>query len=107
MVKSRTAPRRPASSKPVSIPTIEMVASSAEQLKLSLASMFILQGDTERSLKASIGYVERSSKYNIGYVERSLKESIEEIRFDLLRREDIFVGLTFWQRVMFLLRGRL
>ena len=96
MAKPGTAPRRPASSTPVRTPTIKKLASSAEQLKLSLASMFILQGDTERSLKASIGYVERS-----------LKESIEEIRFDLLRREDIFVGLTFWQRVMFLLRGRL
>ena len=85
MAKSKTAPRRLTSSTPVGTPTVKTLASSAEITKLNIVSIFNFQRE----------------------VERSLKESIEEIRFDILRREDIFVGLTFWQRVMFLLRGRL
>jgi len=40
-------------------------------------------------------------------LEGRMSMALGGIRLDSLQREDIFIGLTFWQRVMFLLRGRL
>ena len=92
MAKSRTAPRRPASSKPVSIPCVTVPSNRLDTIEDKLEVHNLRFNSVANGL---VGLEERMSMANAG------------LRLDSLRREDIFIGLTFWQRVMFLLRGRL
>ena len=92
MAKSRTAPRRPASSKPVSIPCVTVPSNRLDTIEDKLEVHNLRFNSVANGL---VGLEERMSMAHAG------------LRLDSLRREDIFIGLTFWQRVMFLLRGRL
>ena len=92
MAKSRTAPRRPASSKPVSIPCVTVPSNRLDTIEGTLES---------HSLQLQYMVKDFVS------LEGRMSMALGGIRLDSLQREDIFIGLTFWQRVMFLLRGRL